>query len=171
MEEYIAVGCPAGKMNKEEKYYFTVGDQMLGMEKKVYQTWLFFLGGNTVENVIKNKKNLEKVDEAFIRSAVRDMILTGILITADEIDEFVPVRNGAGAGYNEKRVGYYVISEQCQKLNRDEYFIWCCCDGRKKVKEIQRKLQEMGMIKLSEHVRENVISLIHKSVVYLIMED
>lgn len=171
MKEYIAVGSPIGKLNKEEKYYFTVGEQILGMEETAYKIWLCFVGGNTVENVIKNPKLLKKTEETCIRVTVKEMILTGILITADEIDEFVLIRNGIGAGYNEKRGGYCVISEQIHKLSRDEYFIWCSSDGRKKVKEIQREFQDMGKEMSTEQIRENVISLTHKAVVFLIMED
>lgn len=171
MGEYISVGSPVGKIKDSEKGYFYVAGKMLGMEPLAYKVWLCFLGGNKIEQVRNNQELLGEADADDIERTAKELYAAGLMIEIDEIEDYIPLRNGIGAGYHEKKAGYYVIAQRTCKLNAITYFIWCQCDGKKKFQQILHELRHSGIQIAEEAAKEAIRSLLRASLVFLSLED
>lgn len=171
MVEYISVGCPVGRLNKEEMQYFFAGGQLLGLNSAVYKTWLCFLGGNYMENVIKNPDLLQDAEPDALRARMEEMAEAGLIIPEDEAEQYVPLREGIGVGYNDEHDCYLIYTNRVNTLDYIAYLIWSYSDGRRKLQDILEQLQKLGLSVTKEEGKQALLALLRKSVLFLSLED
>ena len=148
MERYYAVGIPVGALGDDDYRYLYAAGKILGIQKITYEIWSYFQGGNTSEN---------------------EMARNGLIISESRVTDFIPLRNGVGAGYQENGT-YLIFKDRPHHVSQLPYLYWLFSDGRYSVEEITKRLQSLDLEVTDQDAKEAVLLLLSESVLFLSLE-
>ena len=169
MSRYYAVGFPAGAFNDEQIRYLFTAEKLLGIKKITYQIWLCFLGGNTPESVIKNQDFSIYDDPVGLWEIIEEMARTGLLISEEDILNYIPLRHGVGAGHQEDG-SFLIYTDKPHKTAWLSYLIWLYSDGRHSFAGIFEQLSKLNVEIHEKEAKKEILSLLDESVLFLSQE-
>ena len=169
MERYYAVGIPVGALGDDDYRYLYAAGKILGIQKITYEIWSYFQGGNTSENVAALPAFAVYNDEKGLKEIINEMARNGLIIPESRVTDFIPLRNGVGAGYQENGT-YLIFKDRPHHVSQLPYLYWLFSDGRYTVEEITKRLQSLDLEVTDQDAKEAVLLLLSESVLFLSLE-
>ena len=150
MERYYAVGIPVGALGDDDYRYLYAAGKILGIQAA--------LPAFAVYN-----------DEKGLKEIINEMARNGLIIPESRVTDFIPLRNGVGAGYQENGT-YLIFKDRPHHVSQLPYLYWLFSDGRYTVEEITKRLQSLDLEVTDQDAKEAVLLLLSESVLFLSLE-